>query len=106
MKSTVINNEIHEGVIKYLSSIKEVECILLTKDENEEGLLTLVCYKNPKNALVNNLPIIINKSKSYQPNSLTYYNEKLNNSEILFDRNSRLTKIKEKKEDFSKKLTI
>lgn len=101
-----VNNKNIKGIVKYLASLKEVEGVLLTIDSNGVSNLTVVCYKRPNNLIVTNIPVIINDSKSYDINRPTYYNDKLVYSEILFDRKSRLSIIKDEILCSTRKLTI
>lgn len=101
-----VNKKNLRGTIRYLTSIKEVEAILLSKGFVGENILTVVCYNRPDSFILNNLDVIINDSKSYDINKPTYYNDKLMYSEIIFDRDSRLTDIKNYELSCVRKLTI
>ncbi len=106
MRSVVINNNLKE-TLNYLSSLEEVEGVLLNLGSEGEYILTVVCYNELDNSIITDIPVVINKSSSYDFNRPTYYNEKLECGEILFDRDFRLTKIKNSMTGgFSRRLTI
>ena len=102
----VVNSKNLRGIIRYLTSVKEVEGILLSKSSLGENVLTIICYTWPDNFILSNMDVLINDSKSYDANKPTYYNDKLMYSEIVFDRDSRLSSIKNDKLSSVKKLTI
>lgn len=98
-------NRSKKDIIKYFESLEEVEGVLLTS-VNNESVITLVCFTKPNNFIINNIKVIVNYSKDYSDYLPSYYNEKLLNSKIIFDRNSRLTSIKKDMLSKGRKLTI
>lgn len=98
-------NRSKKDIIKYFESLEEVEGVLLTS-VNNESVITLVCFTKPNNFVFNNFKVIVNYSKDYNEYLPSYYNEKLLNSKIVFDRNSRLTSIKKDMLSKGRKLTI
>ena len=106
MRSVVINNDLKE-ILNYLSCLEEVEGVILNLGSEGEPILTVICYKELDNFIITNVPLVINKSSSYDFNRPTYYNDKLKSSEILFDKDFRLTKIKDSMTDnYIRRLTI
>lgn len=93
-------------LVEYLSSLEEVEGVLVNYDTNNKPTLSVVCYKKSNNYLINELPIVVNNSSSYDLNKPNYYFDKLMCSEILYDRDYRLSTIKNNAIGASRKLAL
>ena len=92
MRSVVINNDLKE-ILNYLSCLEEVEGVILNLGSEGEPILTVICYKELDNFIITNVPLVINKSSSYDFNRPTYYNDKLKKDPKVVDPNSTWGKI-------------